>query len=93
MRLHGGRSGALGWRMSQAQGPVQARLPRPREEQALPKENPPPPHKPRHLLVRRRSLLVGWGEGQRVLRLWPPLAGSRGPGVTPYTLSWPQSLT
>lgn len=41
MRLHGGRPGALGWRMSQAQGPVQARLPRPREEQALPKENPP----------------------------------------------------
>lgn len=46
MRLHGGRSGALGWRMSQAQGPVQARLPRPREEQALPKENPPPPTSP-----------------------------------------------
>ena len=43
MRLHGGRSGASGWRTSQAQGPVQARLPRPREEQALPEETPASP--------------------------------------------------
>lgn len=74
---------------SQAQGPAQARLLRPREEQTLPEETPA---QPTCLQMSREDTHLLGGSRQGLLKLWSPLADSRGPGRL-RTLSRPQLLT